>query len=73
MVGVWVFFSVRFVCSKSGFMLREENEEPYTVAPTIKIDEPNVSLVSVSKEKQNSRINKYLKGIYPYAKVFVRN
>jgi hypothetical protein len=53
--------------------IREENEECYTVAPTIKIEDPlNVSLVSVSEETKNSRLNKYLKGIYPDAKVFVR-
>ena len=53
--------------------IKEQSEESYVVAPSIKIEDPlNVSLVAVSEETKNGRLNKYLKTIYPDTKVIIR-
>ncbi len=53
--------------------IKEQSEDAYVVAPSIKIEDPlNVSLVAVSEETKNGRLNKYLKTIYPDTKVFIR-
>jgi|GEM_PF-2374637 len=53
--------------------IKEDEEGSYVVTPSIKIEDPlNVSLVSVTEETKNSRLNKYLKGKYTDAKVFVK-
>ena len=53
--------------------IKEEDQETYTVAPRIKIEDPlNLGLVSVSEETKKNRLNKYLKTIYSDAKTFIR-
>jgi len=53
--------------------IKEDDQESYTVSPSIKIQDPlNLSLIAVSEETKNSRLNKYLRGLYPNSKAFFR-
>jgi len=46
--------------------LQEEDQENTSITPRIPLEDPiNLSLIAVSEETKNSRLNKYLKTNYP--------
>jgi hypothetical protein len=53
--------------------LREADQDPFTVATTIEIDNPfNISLAAIPQETQNNRLIRFVRQSHPEAKVFLK-